>query len=101
MNPLDNLFLTVLLDVARRRYDGHLTIMRFTTNWRVCFGTPEDRDDIEAMSEGDTFVEAAGRALWKAALYVDTRRAKTIQDLLATTKAAPKNNDPLFDQDPF
>jgi hypothetical protein len=26
--------------IARTRYDGHLTIMRFTTHWKAMFGTP-------------------------------------------------------------
>jgi len=45
-----------LIRTANRRWDGHFTVMKFTTNWRVCF-TPMDRDD------GKTFGEAAARAL--------------------------------------
>lgn len=26
--------------IARTRYDGHLTVMRFTTHWKAIFGTP-------------------------------------------------------------
>lgn len=26
--------------IADEHHDGHFTIMKFTTNWRVCFGTP-------------------------------------------------------------
>jgi hypothetical protein len=26
--------------IARTRYDGHLTVMRFTTHWKIMFGTP-------------------------------------------------------------
>ena len=29
-----------LVDIANERFDGHLTIMKFSTNWRVGFGTP-------------------------------------------------------------
>jgi hypothetical protein len=43
--------------------DGHLTIMRFTTNWRVWFGTPGDRGEIQAAPKGRTFQEAAWKAL--------------------------------------
>jgi hypothetical protein len=32
--------MTCLESCARLHYDGHFTVMRFTTNWRVCFGTP-------------------------------------------------------------
>jgi hypothetical protein len=43
--------------------DGHLTIMKFTTNWRIGFGTPIDRTDIDALAPGITFAEAARAAL--------------------------------------
>ena len=49
--------------VADKNFDGHLTIMRFTTNWRIGFWQPGDRDDIQLMSEGCTFREAAVKAL--------------------------------------
>ena len=45
-------------------FDGHYTLMKFTTNYRFCFGTlfPEDyvkwRWAIEMMSEGKTASEA-------------------------------------------
>lgn len=42
---------------------GHFTVMRFSTNWRVGFGTPADRCDICALFEGKTFEEAASKAL--------------------------------------
>jgi hypothetical protein len=56
--------------VARERHDGHFTVMRFTTNWRVMFGTPNDRDDIESALAGATFASAA-----LAALRADADRA--------------------------
>jgi hypothetical protein len=43
--------------------DGHFTVMKFTTNWRVMFGTPGDRFDIEDAYVGRTFTEAASRAI--------------------------------------
>lgn len=43
--------------------DGHFTVMRFTTNWRVMLGTPADRDDITGAFEGATFNEAVYRLL--------------------------------------
>jgi hypothetical protein len=39
--------------------DGHLTIMKFTTEWRVGFGTPANPEDIYRMPQGATFREAA------------------------------------------
>ena len=43
--PLKDLSLEALLAVAeeraRARYEGHLTILRFTTHWKAAFGTPD------------------------------------------------------------
>jgi hypothetical protein len=52
-----------LTTVANKHFDGHVTIMKFTTNWRVAFGTCEARCDIDRMWEGKTFAEAATAAL--------------------------------------
>ncbi|MGV8838798.1 MAG: hypothetical protein ACWA6X_00690 [Bauldia sp.] len=52
-----------LIRMAERRFDGHLTILKFTTNWRVGFTTPSDRDDYSEMAVGVTFLEAARKAL--------------------------------------
>ena len=38
--------------------DGHFTIMKFTTNYRVCLGTPSMKEDIDKMAEGATLYEA-------------------------------------------
>ena len=46
------------IDHANAHYDGHLTIMKFTTNYRVCYGTIESRDQIDHMRKGDTVGEA-------------------------------------------
>lgn len=43
--------------------DGHYTIMRFTTNYRACFGTPTSRTDIEGMAVGMTIEEAVRKCL--------------------------------------
>ena len=55
--------LTGFESVASSCFDGHITIMRFTTNWRVGFGTPASRCDIDRMWSGKTFQEAALAAL--------------------------------------
>lgn len=52
-----------LVEMADNKFDGHLTVMKFTTNWRVSFLTPGDRDDISDMHEGKTLGEAARKAL--------------------------------------
>lgn len=36
-------------EVADKYHDGHFTIMKFTTNWRACFGTPYN-DPITDLS---------------------------------------------------
>jgi hypothetical protein len=56
-----------LVNYANQHHDGHLTIMKFTTNWRVTFGTVvEDygvaKDSIE-MEAGRTLCEAIKHAL--------------------------------------
>lgn len=35
MEGIEKLF----YDIARKQYDGHYTILAFTTNYAVCFGT--------------------------------------------------------------
>jgi hypothetical protein len=52
-----------LVAVAAKDFDGHFTVMKFTTNWRVSFGTPSNRFDIMDMPVGKTFEEAARKAL--------------------------------------
>ncbi len=45
--------------------DGHFTLMKFTTNYRAGFYTPNNRDDIDKMAEGKTVEEALNNALIK------------------------------------
>jgi hypothetical protein len=56
--------MAMLVKVADYEYDGHLTILKFTTNWRIGFGTPNDREDIDGLNVGKTFREAAQIALF-------------------------------------
>ena len=63
MNKLDDSELLAELSTVADRGGGHFTIMKFTTNWRVGFGTPSSRCDIDQMWEGATFAEAAHSAL--------------------------------------
>jgi hypothetical protein len=56
-----------LIDTADEHFHGHVTIMKFTTNWRVGFGTPwqvysNRADDVDMMA-GKTLEEAATKAL--------------------------------------
>ena len=53
-----------LTRIANEQFDGHFTGMKFTTNWRVCFGTlAAGRAHIRKMPEGQTFSEAANKAI--------------------------------------
>ena len=55
--------------IANKRYDGHYTIMKFTTNYRFCFGTLYIKDETESqvaprlMAEGKTLDEAILNAI--------------------------------------
>ena len=46
----------------KQPFNGHLTIFKFTTNWRVSLGTPYDdkhvRDFIDYAIEGKTLRDA-------------------------------------------
>lgn len=52
-----------LIEIAKQRYDGHFTIMRFTKNWRVCFGTVDNETEIGGMTAGKTLEEAIAQAV--------------------------------------
>jgi hypothetical protein len=41
MTDADTELMMKLVAHAVEHTDGHLTVCRFTTNWRVCFWTPE------------------------------------------------------------
>ena len=36
-------------DYARLAYDGHITILRFTTHWKGCYRTETDREIIDQL----------------------------------------------------
>ena len=54
-----------LTNLANVVSDGHFTICKFTTNYRVGLGTPADRDSIEKMAVGKTLREATDNLLSK------------------------------------
>jgi len=48
-----------LIDIANKEYDGHFTLMKFTTDWRCCFGTINDAIvNSYYMAHGNTMEEA-------------------------------------------
>lgn len=48
--------------IAIKKYDGHLTVMRFTTHWKVMFGTPnldiDGRKEVRKLQAYPTLEEA-------------------------------------------
>jgi hypothetical protein len=50
-------------EIAKEKYDGHFTLMKFTTNWRFCFGQPFNYDEIQMMAGGKTIIEAIQRGI--------------------------------------
>lgn len=53
-----------LITIANRDYDGHFTLLKFTTNWRCCFGTVQDVwMDAEKMAVGKTMRDAIQKCL--------------------------------------
>ena len=61
--------------------DGHLTIMRFTTGWKACFGTPDldtgrGRTQVEALKTYKTLSEAIFQAI-KQKQFVEDEHGNT------------------------
>jgi len=54
--------------VAKQNYSGHLTILRFTTHWKVCFGTPNldagARDEVGNLSDYESLGDALFHLLY-------------------------------------
>ena len=74
----------LLTEAAHERADGHFAVMRFTRNWRVGFGTPSDRFDIDAMHVGSTFEQAAKTALNESADAYRRRMYRALQARIAS-----------------
>ena len=62
-------YLDLFKEIANEQFDGHYTIMKFTTNYRVAFGTlhandyDELREVIRGMAEGKTLEEACNKCV--------------------------------------
>lgn len=59
----DQELIDLLSTLAIVASDGHFTIMKFTTNWRVGLWTAESPEDIDRLTPGATLREAIGRLL--------------------------------------
>ncbi len=63
--------LTLVQAVADKFFDGHVTLLKFTTNWRVSLGSNlafgehhgETLDRIRAIPQGATLLEAVIEAI--------------------------------------
>jgi hypothetical protein len=62
--------LELATQIANEKYGGHFTLMKFSTNYRFCFGTVEYdcdvmayRNNIKNMREGETLDRAITRAI--------------------------------------
>lgn len=48
-----------LIEIANKEYDGHFTLLKFTTDWGCCFGTIDDLHVTSyKMAHGKTMNEA-------------------------------------------
>src|SRR5262249_10425967 len=65
-----------LVTRAIEHHDGHLTVCRFTTSWRVGFVAPNSREGVGTIMEGKTFAEAA-----RAALETEPRLSRRVDSL--------------------
>ena len=62
-------YLDLFKEIANEQFDGHYTVMKFTTNYRVAFGTImandycELREVIQEMAEGKTLEGACKKCV--------------------------------------
>lgn len=63
LNEKDMELFGKLAEIANLYHDGHMTIFKFTTNWRIMFGTPHSRSSVNLAHDGKTFAEAAEHAI--------------------------------------
>jgi hypothetical protein len=58
MDQMDvNELMSTVCTIATLKYDGHFTILSFTTNFKGSFGTVTEREDIESLSPCLSFKE--------------------------------------------
>src|SRR5262245_27968584 len=66
-----------LARAAAKISDGHFTVMKFSTKWRVGFFTLLGRVNTLGMAEGKTLAEAAEKALASPETYAGGQRGRT------------------------
>ena len=53
-----------LIEIANKEYDGHFTLMKFTTDWGCCFGTLDNTHVTSSkMSHGKSMSEAIKKCI--------------------------------------
>lgn len=64
MNISNEVFLE-FVDHANKKYDGHFTLLKFTTNYKCCFGTLLEINPLTAhlMASGIDATEAMKEAI--------------------------------------
>ena len=61
LSQLDTSALLAMAEkIAKERFDGHLTIFRFTTHWKVMFRTPDTYTGLKYSGPGIVDLDAGG-----------------------------------------
>lgn len=58
-------------EIALAKHDGHMTIMRFTTGWKVIFRTPDMTQEERREVFGVAGAEDLGTAIRNAIVFGD------------------------------
>lgn len=68
--------------MANEKFDGHFTLLKFTSNWRCCFGTLYSIDPFIAdkMAEGKTADEAMAKAMKDPEIFNDDAIYKKLEE---------------------
>lgn len=90
MAPHLSELLLKLTELANTQADGHYTIAKFTTNYRVLLGTPMEWNDWAAVPPGQTLEEAIGQCLLQYTMqHESVPEAKFHQAWLAEASSIP------------
>lgn len=82
--------LDVVTKIANEEFDGHFSLMKFTTNWGFTFGTVADREDIDYAVKGKTLDEVLDKAIESKNSVHDGSRLSDVMNILGVL---PKDKD--------
>lgn len=72
-----------VIEIADKEFDGHFTLMKFTTNWRLTFGTVENREDINASECAETLDEVLDKAIKsKTSVHNEYKTLSEVMDII-------------------